>query len=142
RARSSCNSSCAPTRWRIERSTAIGPCSTARPRDAEQRCAAGTVARRLAQFDFAKFSQAAMQQNLLRRRIPRVGVGADRFNAESQEPVIDDRGDRFTAVPVTPIRLTEPVPERGFVGFRAGVAIEADAADDTVGIPQRDPEAP
>jgi len=42
------------------------------------------------------------QQNFLRGRVARVGVGADRFNSEGPELVIDDGRDCFTPISVAP----------------------------------------
>src|SRR5262249_33696383 len=42
--------------------------------------------------------QPALQKNLLRRRVTGVGIGADRFQAEGLEPVIDDGRGRFPGV--------------------------------------------
>ncbi len=50
---------------------------------------------RLDELDFTYVFQAAAQENLLRGRVARVGVGADRFKAEGPEPVIDHGRDRF-----------------------------------------------
>ena len=96
---------------------------------------------RLDELDFTYVFQAAAQENLLRGCVARVGVGADRFKAEGPEPVIDDRGDRFTTIPVAPIRLAHPIAERGFFTFVAGAAVEAHAADQAVGLLQRNGEA-
>jgi hypothetical protein len=77
----------------------------------------------------------------LRSRVARVGVCADRPNAEGSESVIDDGGNRFTPISLSPIRLAQPVAERGFVGFGACVTIKADTADDAVVFLQCDGEA-
>src|SRR5260221_5795573 len=82
-----------------------------------------------------------MQQHLLRSRVARIGVGADRFDAEGPEPVIDDRGDRFSAIAVAPIWLAQPVAERGLGGFGFPVALEAHAGGDAIGLLPRAGEA-
>src|SRR5258708_28582648 len=91
----------------------------------------------LDELDFTYVFQAAAQENLLRGRVVRVGVGADRFKAEGPEPVIDDRGDRFTPIPVPPIRLAQPIAERGLFTSVPGAAVEAYAADQAVGLLQQ-----
>jgi hypothetical protein len=42
---------------------------------------------RLEQLDLTYVLQAALPENLLRRDVAWVGIGADRFQAESSEPV-------------------------------------------------------
>ncbi len=81
------------------------------------------------------------QQNFLRGRVARVGVGADRFKAEGPEPVIDDGRDRFTPIPVAPIRLAHPIAERGFFTSVAGAAVEAHAANQAISLFQCNREA-
>ena len=47
-----------------------------------------------------------MQENLLRRSVAWIGIGADRFETEGPEPVINNGCDRFTGVSVCPMGLT------------------------------------
>ncbi len=55
-----------------------------------------------------------MQENLLRCGVADVGVGADRFEAEGLEPIIDDGG-------------------RGFPSIATGTGLSAEAALAAVG---------
>ena len=96
---------------------------------------------RLKQLDLAYVLQAAVQENLLRRGVARVGIGADRFKAESSEPVVDYGCSRLTGVSVAPIGLTQPMTERGLFAAVTGGSVETYAADQTVGFLQRDSEA-
>jgi hypothetical protein len=73
--------------------------------------------------------------------LPGIGIGTDRFKAEGPEPVIDDGCGRFPAMPVSPIGLAQPVPERRLFAAVAGATVEPHAADQTVGFVQRDCEA-
>jgi hypothetical protein len=63
------------------------------------------------------------------------------FKAEGPEPVIDDGCGRFPAIPVSPIGLAQPVPERRLFAAVAGATVEPHAADQAVGFLQRDCEA-
>src|ERR1700730_359170 len=111
--------------------------SWGRPRDAEQGRAPCPVVGRCSQFNFADVFQAAVKQNLLRCRVARVGIRPDRLETEGPEPVIDDRSGRFTGISLAPIRLTEPISERGLFAAIASAAVEADASDQAVGFLQR-----
>jgi hypothetical protein len=64
------------------------------------------VVRRCEQLDLTNGFQAAMQENLLRRSVAWIGIGADRFETEGPEPVINNGCDRFTGVSVCPMGLT------------------------------------
>ena len=46
----------------------------------------------------------------MRSRVAWIGVGADRFDAEGPEPVIDDNRDRFTRIPVAPVDDVAKLP--------------------------------
>jgi hypothetical protein len=111
------------------------------PRDPEQRRAPCTVVCRLKQLDLTYVLQAAVQENLLRRDVSWVGIGVDRFEAEGPEPVIDDGCRGFPSISVAPIRLTQPIPERGLLAAVTGAAVEPHTADQAVGFLQRDSEA-
>ena len=58
------------------------------------------MVRRREQLDLANVFQAAMQKDLLRRYVARVGIGADRLKAKGPEPVVDDGRGRFPSIPV------------------------------------------
>jgi hypothetical protein len=79
--------------------------------------------------------QAAVQEKLLRRDVAWVGIGADRFEAESSEPVVYYGCGRFAGIPV------HPITERGLFAAVTGGTVETHAADQTVGFLQRDSEA-
>ena len=96
---------------------------------------------RLEQLDLAYVLQAAVQQNLLRRGVAWVGIGADGFEAEVPEPVIDDGCRCFPSIPVTPIGLAQPITERGLFAAVTGGSVETYATDQTVGLLQGDSEA-
>src|SRR4029077_4402309 len=93
------------------------------------------------QFNVAEVFQAAVEQNLLRCRVARVGIRPDSLETEGPEAVIDDGGGRSTGISIAPIRLTEPIPERGLFAAVARAAVEADAADQAIGFLQRDGKA-
>src|SRR5215831_8439640 len=95
---------------------------------------------RYKQSDLTNVFQPALQKNFLRCRVTWVGIGADRFQAEGSEPVIDDGRSRFPGVSVSPIRLAQPITERRLVAPVAGVTVKPHAADQAIGFLQRDRE--
>jgi hypothetical protein len=84
---------------------------------------------RLEQLDLAYVLQAAVQENLLRRDVARVGIGADRFQAESSERVVDYGCGRFAGLPVAPIGLAHPIAERRLFATVTRGSVETHAAD-------------
>src|SRR5882672_7515858 len=96
---------------------------------------------RLEQLDFAYVSQAAVQENFLRCGVSWVGIGADGFDPEGSEPVIDDGCRSFPSISVTPIGLTQPITEGGLFAAVTGGSVETYAADQTVDFLQGDSEA-
>ena len=82
-----------------------------------------------------------MQKNLLRGGVAWVGIGADRFEAEGPEPIIDDGGRGFPSISVAPIGLAHPITERGLFAAVTGAGVEPHTADQAVGLLQRDSEA-
>ena len=63
------------------------------------------------------------------------------METESPEAVIDDGSGCFPSISIAPIRLTEPISERGFFAAVASAAVEADATDQAVGFLQHDSKA-